>query len=804
MYKNYVEEIISGNLNEKIPNAETSDEMRYYSSAIQLIKNWELYKKNSIYQMDFEITLRDFLLLIKSNIKIENYSISKYGKEYLSLFNVNGKEIGVSQNYPKYIDNDFINSCYRGGKEKINSEIELKTNKFIDNLTGFSHFKSEEQKLSVIGALNTPKGHTTLISMATGGGKSLVIQSVSYQSNGLTLVVVPTISLMIDQARNARHIIKPQNQDEITYYNSDSDISKIVDLIKRKVIKILFISPEAIIKNNLLRETIRKENEQGNLSNLIIDEAHIVVEWGNSFRIDFQCLDTLRKKWISKNKNLRTFLLSATFSKRTVDVLKKSFSEGNNWIEIRCDSLRIEPRYNFEKASSYTDKLNKQVELIMKLPHPMIVYVQRPQDASEVQEKLKEYGINNAQIFTGKTSNAQREQLIQKWTNDDFQIMIATCAFGVGVDKKNVRTVLHLYVPDNPNKYYQEAGRGGRDGYPCLSVILYNQNDVDSAFKLTTKTMTAKKINDRWFSMLNSLSTIKYGDGKVLIDTSTKPSYNESDEFLDWANERDINWNVYVILMLKRSGLLDILDVEYEDNKYLFLVNILERELLKESEQIQNIIQKIRDNEWKGVVSEFKLVKEMLQKSSNQCVADTFCEIYDLAERCCSGCNNHNKQIVLTKKYFPLKRQINIFESSFFGKQAKFFDEKKFTIIKYDSLLSTLDLIENQIDSIIAIGKYEDTKKRNYNIYNYLEFLGLCNYACSFLGENIGITLDNNEKVILEVLQRTKIISVKYKINFVFLVSDDYYLYSKQKKLSEIVEGQLYQEYILEDVVKDV
>ena len=77
MYKNYVEEIISGNLNEKIPNAETPDEMRYYSSAIQLIKNWELYKKNPIYQMDFEITLRDFLLLIKSNIKIENYSISK-------------------------------------------------------------------------------------------------------------------------------------------------------------------------------------------------------------------------------------------------------------------------------------------------------------------------------------------------------------------------------------------------------------------------------------------------------------------------------------------------------------------------------------------------------------------------------------------------------------------------------------------------------------------------------------------------------------------------------------------------------
>lgn len=803
MYKSYVEAIINGDLNADSPNPSTSEEMRYFSVATQVINSWKKYKDNQIYQVDFEIALRDYLLTIESNINIKNYSISIYGKEQLQLSNISDEIIGVSRSFPEYIDKKFINSCYQiDAGEKASLDKKLKTNKFINDLTGFSYFKSEEQKLSVIGALKTPKGNTTLISMATGGGKSLIVHAVSYQSDGFTLVVVPTVSLMLDQVRNARLILKPKNPDEITYYNSDSDASRVAKLIEQKVIKILFISPEAIIKNNIISETIRKENEKGNLSNLVIDEAHIVVEWGNSFRIDFQCLDALRKKWITKNKKLRTFLLSATFSKRTVDFLRNSFSEENNWIEIRCDSLRVEPRYYFEKANSKEEKLSKQIELIMQLPHPMIVYVQRPQDAKEIQEQLKEYGVNNAQVFTGETSNSQREELIESWTDNEFQIMIATCAFGVGVDKKNVRTVLHLYVPDNPNKYYQEAGRGGRDGYPCLSVVLYTQFDIDSAFRFTTKTMLAKKINDRWFSMINSLNTIKYGDGKVLIDASTKPSYNESEDFLDWANERDINWNVYVIMLLKRSGLLNLLDVEYENGKYYFLVNLIERRLLKESEQIQDIIQKIRDFEWKETESEFRLIKEMLKYSSNQCVSDTFCEIYDLTDHCCSGCKNHKDPMGISPKKFPLKRQINIVDTESLNGQLHIF-RKGFSIIKYNNLQTTLDIIENVIDSIVA-GKYEDNKKRKFETFDFYEFIKLCELSCSFLGKIVGIILSDDENEILEIVQRTKAISMKYKINFVFLVNDDYYLSSLHKNLSTIVDAPCYQEDILEDIIKDV
>jgi ATP-dependent DNA helicase RecQ len=263
-------------------------------------------------------------------------------------------------------------------------------------------------------------------------------------------------------------------------------------------------------------------------------------------------------------------LLSATFSKRTVDLLRLAYSEGENWLEFRCDKLRTEIHFDVIHAKSYSEKKTRLLEMVPLLPHPMIIYVNRPDEAIELQKELSFSNIKNTRIFTGRTTSNEREKIIEEWSNDEFSIMIATCAFGVGVDKKDVRTVIHAYVPENPNKYYQEAGRGGRDGLPCLAVMLFTDADIDSAFSFTSKVLTVEKLTGRWFSMLNSPKTVRKVGGFIKIDTSIKPSYIESDEF-DWANEADINWNVYVILLLRRAGLLEIVDVEY-DRRYLFTV----------------------------------------------------------------------------------------------------------------------------------------------------------------------------------------------------------------------------------------
>ena len=116
--------------------------------------------------------------------------------------------------------------------------------------------------------------------------------------------------------------------------------------------------------------------------------------------------------------------------------------------------------------------------MVRKLPHPMIIYVARPLDADNIKKSLANVGINNVRTFTGLTGKSQRKKLIDEWVDNEYEIIIATSAFGVGVDKSDVRTVIHTYIPQNANTYYQELGRGGRDCLPCLSVMCLQPEDT--------------------------------------------------------------------------------------------------------------------------------------------------------------------------------------------------------------------------------------------------------------------------------------------------------------------------------------
>ena len=219
------------------------------------------------------------------------------------------------------------------------------------------------------------------------------------------------------------------------------------------------------------------------------------------------------------NPGIRTILLSATFESKSIEVLKKLFSDGNKWIEVRCDELRHEPRYIILKEKGYKNKDKKTIELVRKLPHPMIIYVARPDDAERVKNLLCDNGIRNTRTYTGLTNNDIREQLLKEWKENKFEIMIATSAFGVGVDKPDVRTVLHLYIPQNPNAYYQELGRGGRDQLPCLSVMCTYTDDLKFAFqRISKRVMTTEKIIGRWDSMFNNKLSIS-----CLLYTSPSP-----------------------------------------------------------------------------------------------------------------------------------------------------------------------------------------------------------------------------------------------------------------------------------------
>ena len=188
-------------------------------------------------------------------------------------------------------------------EEKENYFLGVSPNVF--HITGFKRYKSLAQKIAVTGAFNIPDGYTGLISLPTGGGKSLISQTLSYQKkSGLTIVVVPTVSLALDQERVSRQNIRIAQTGEIFCYYSalkEEEKKEIYSCLENRKLRLLFISPEALVKNQRFTWMIEAANQSGYLKNVIIDEAHIVIEWGDFFRVDYQCLEPWRNKLIQKN-----------------------------------------------------------------------------------------------------------------------------------------------------------------------------------------------------------------------------------------------------------------------------------------------------------------------------------------------------------------------------------------------------------------------------------------------------------------------------------------------------------------------
>lgn len=644
----------------------TSAAERFILNTGKRLRNaWILYRREPAYKDDFLLALRDYLIVMETDLHLPDHCVPEYN-DYSIVKDMQKGTFFATLELPETVNRKFVERAFLIGnnspqRKESGTHYNLQSDPFIYKLTGYSEFKSIEQKIAVHGALRTPEGYTTLVSLPTGGGKSLITQTISYQDNGLTIVIVPTISLAIDQVRAAKKVIcSEQVEKEVFCYHSGENPTPILLAIQQKTARMLFISPEALLNNKIFVEGIRKANAERYLKNIVIDEAHIVVDWGSQFRVDYQCLESWRRLLLQSNPSIRTFLLSATYEKRSIDILKNLFSQGGKWIEVRCDALCHEPHYILINAKSYTDKKKKMLELVRKLPHPMIIYVARPEDAEKTKDVLKNAGLNNVETFTGLTNGRKREELIQGWIDDKFEIMVATSAFGVGVDKSDVRTVLHLYIPPNPNAYYQELGRGGRDGLPCLSVMCVDPDDSNIAFqRINKKVLTSKKIVGRWNSMYNSATSPRKGN-YAYIDTSVKPEYNiQKDELEDTpASEADTNWNIYVLLLLRRNNLIRIQEVIPQGGLYTFVIEVLDERLLDCGQEQEQLIETIRQKEWDYYEGALKTIQLAVRNYKKVCWSEMFYDTYDKVSEYCAGCDKHVEPINGDTFEFALKSAV--------------------------------------------------------------------------------------------------------------------------------------------------
>ena len=662
-----------------------------------------LFKSNALYKKDYYLALRDFMIYFDADLVLNDLDADFAAEFGMKKDLVKGTWFATYQ-FPDYINSFFARNAYfkdykksRKSRKKYN----LFTDSMIYSLTGYSCFKSLSQKMAVYGALNTPDGYTTLVSLPTGGGKSLITQTMAYQFKGLTIVVVPTVSLALDQVRVAKSIIHSENIDEEVFsYNSGIDAAPILKAIREQKAKLLFISPEALINNSGFLEAIAEANKVRYLKNIIIDEAHIVVDWGASFRVDYQCLESWRYQLMRTNPGIRTVLLSATFERTCIDLLHDFFGDDGKWIEIRCDSLRHEPRYMVVKSDTFAEKNKKLIEMVKKLPHPMIIYVARPVDADSVIQQLQEAGINNVRSFTGVTTSDKRRELIDEWVDDQFEIMVATSAFGVGVNKSDVRTVIHMYIPQNPNTYYQELGRGGRDRLPCLSVLCLYREDANIAFqRISKRVLTPEKIIGRWNSIYSNIKSKRIGN-LIYIDTTIKPSYNVTDEFDDSPpSDADVNWNVYVLLFLRRYNLIKVREVLSQGGAYIFVIEIVDDRLRTDDDALNNLIENLRQKEWDYYNDSFISIKDAIRRSNSICLSEMFFETYDKVSEFCAGCPAHPEMNDGDFQEFPLKKAVSMPQNVISEQQAAWFGDAS-NIFIYD----VMECKENLINVLVKEG----------------------------------------------------------------------------------------------------
>ncbi len=303
----------------------------------------------------------------------------------------------------------------------------------------------------------------TLALLPTGGGKSVCFQVPALMMEGLCLVITPLIALMKDQVEQLRR--KKITAHAIYSGMSYKEIDIILDNCVHGKVKFLYVSPERL-KTELMIERAKKMN----VCLLAVDEAHCISQWGYDFRPPYLQIAQFRE-FIP---DVPVVALTATATEQVRgDIQEKlEFKNGNLFVQ---SFARANLSYSVRWSENKEQKL---IEIFKNVPGTGVVYVRNRKRCKEIATVLSKAGIS-ADFYHAGLTNQERTLKQDRWVQNRVRIIVATNAFGMGIDKPDVRVVAHLDLPDNLEAYYQEAGRAGRDGKKAYAVILLHQKDLD-------------------------------------------------------------------------------------------------------------------------------------------------------------------------------------------------------------------------------------------------------------------------------------------------------------------------------------
>ncbi|WP_233884948.1 RecQ family ATP-dependent DNA helicase [Tenacibaculum piscium] len=322
-------------------------------------------------------------------------------------------------------------------------------------------------------------GEDTVALLPTGGGKSICFQVPALMSDGVCIVISPLIALMQDQVKSL--VAKGIKATSIASGSSQDAIITLFDNIRFGHIKFLYISPERL-QSRFIQDKIK----QLHVNLIAIDEAHCISEWGHDFRPSYQKIALLKEL----QPNVPFIALTATATQKVLEDIVLS---------LTLDKPQIFKKSFYRKNLAYQifdtqDTLHQLKQIFIKTKAPAIVYANSRARTKNISAYLNANGFKSSFYHAG-LSVLDKQRAFDNWMTEKTPIIVATNAFGMGIDKPNVKVVVHVNLPASIENYIQEAGRGGRDGNKAFSVVLTNKNELtDSQILLEKSLPTIKEI----------------------------------------------------------------------------------------------------------------------------------------------------------------------------------------------------------------------------------------------------------------------------------------------------------------------
>jgi ATP-dependent DNA helicase RecQ len=464
-------------------------------------------------------------------------------------------------------------------------------------LTSHARYRTSTQKAAVRALATMPRGGTLLVTMPTGAGKSLLFQlgaRLWREERGTpgacAVVIVPTIALALDHQRALMQQPGLQGSRALTGGLGTREREDILLDFVRGDVPVLLLSPELALGAarealQLAAQREKPSEARSVLAGFFVDEAHIVESWGRTFRPDFQRLPGLVAALRERQQDLRTVLLSATVSDSARNLLLQSYGRE------RLPSLRVAaavPRYEFdivvEEVPTADDRDRRVLDAVDRLPRPAIIYTSEVEHAERLFTALRrDRKYERVALFTGDvTDPSERQRIIEAWALDQLDLVVATSAFGMGIDKADVRAVVHACVPSDPARYYQEIGRAGRDGHQALALCLWSAADIVSAKALASKQwLSTEKATKRWEAIRRSLGATPW-DEQHDAHVADIPLDVAHEEIGPWPGMHNRRWNMSLLNLLQRAKAVEVLVAnESADGGPVWRVAILDPRLLE-------------------------------------------------------------------------------------------------------------------------------------------------------------------------------------------------------------------------------